>query len=99
MKDQPIISRKRSKYGSEDTRIMSSVVPNSRAQLAASLMDKSSLHAVRVGEDSAGRAEWRGLTPREVAERCCAMADAAFVEFEARGWLTPMPDAEQDAEA
>ena len=96
MKDQPIVSRKRSKYGQEEVHVMQVVVPNSRARLAMELMDKSSLHTFRTGEDSAGRAQWRGLSPAEVAARCCEMADAAFAEFEARGWLTPMPDAELD---
>ena len=93
MKDQPIVSRHR-RYGEDRVMVTQSVVPNGRAQLAMSLMDKSSLHAVRSGEDSAGRATWRGLTPSEVASRCCAMADAAFNQFEAYGWLVPMPDVE-----
>ena len=99
MKDQPIVSRHR-KYGEDSVSVMQSVVPNSRAQLAASLMDKTSLHAVRTGEDSAGRATWRGLSPAEVAARCCEMADAAFSQFEAYGWLTPMPElpAEKETE-
>ena len=51
------------------------------------------------GEDSAGRAKLRCLTPTEVATKACDCSDRAFVEFEKRGWLITIPALEEMIDA
>lgn len=43
------------------------------------------------GEDSAGRAKLRRMTPEEVVQHACECASKAFAAFEERGWLIAVP--------
>ena len=62
-----------------------------RAQFAMELVARSITVGSDAGEDSAGRAKARPTPPEEMAERACEIADAAFNEFEKRGWLLELP--------
>jgi len=62
------------------------------ARLACALIERWGLVAGEIdGEDSAGRSKLRRLTPEELVKDACATADAAWSEFEARGWLLEVP--------
>lgn len=62
------------------------------ARLAATLIERWGLVAAEVeGEDSAGRAKIRRLTPDELVRDACNTAEAAWDEFEKRGWLLDIP--------
>lgn len=44
------------------------------------------------GEDSAGRAKGKLYPVNELVSRACNIADAAWFEFEKRGWLLTLPE-------
>lgn len=44
------------------------------------------------GEDSAGRAKLRLLTPEELVERALATSTLLYAELRIRGYLVPIPD-------
>jgi hypothetical protein len=59
-----------------------------RAAYAADLLLRASLVAAMPdGYDDAGRQKMRMMTPDEAALRACEIAQAAFDEFEKRGWI------------
>jgi hypothetical protein len=62
-----------------------------KGNFAVTLLEKFALiSATDGGEDSAARAKLRLMEPAEVAKRACDIAEAAFQEMEARGWLVEL---------
>ncbi len=80
-------------YRGETTiNICRTVVCDQEAEFAKTLMAQLAIVAGQVdGEDSSGRQKCRLLTPEEIAKRACDVSQAAFKEFEARGWLLAIP--------
>lgn len=65
---------------------------NSRAAFALNVIERFALIAARAeGEDSTGKQKLENLTPNEIVQHSCDVADAAFNEFEKRGWSTKLP--------
>lgn len=61
-------------------------------RMAALLIERWGIVACELdGEDSAGRAKLRRMTVSELVTNACDTADAAWNEFEARGWLLEIP--------
>ena len=86
----------RDKYTSALT-IHQAEVPGVEANFVLALIEKWGLVAgAPDGEDSAGRAQMRLLTPEEVVTRAMATSRLAFGAFREAGWLvqTPLPLAE-----
>lgn len=78
--------------GGIDILVHESTALQHRAGLAADLIERfGSVASIPDGEDSGGRQRLRLQTPDELVSRCCAIADAAFGEFEKRGWLLEVP--------
>ena len=72
----------------------SRVMLSGRARLAGEILERWAMVAAEPhGEDSAGRQKIASLDPMVMAKRACDIADAAYSEFEARGWYTPVPEA------
>lgn len=66
--------------------------PSFEARIAVDLCERWGMVAATPdGEDSAGRAKVRNLTPREMVTRACDTASALVAEFRDRGWMTPLP--------
>jgi hypothetical protein len=66
------------------------------ARLATVLIEKWGMVAGQPdGEDSAGRAKFRIMTPDDVVSRACNVAERAVQAFKRRGWLVPLPDFEE----
>lgn len=66
--------------------------PNLAGEIAERLCSHiAMIAAVNNGEDSAGRAVARLLTPGEVAQRACNIAENLVSEFEERRWLVEVP--------
>lgn len=71
-------------------------IPDDRAAFAMELMSRhAGITAQQDGEDTAGRAKMRREQPAELARFCCEVAEAAFAEFEERGWLLHLPSYEE----
>ena len=53
------------------------------------------------GEDSSGRARFKAMPPRVVAQRACDIARHMVAEFQERGWLyeVPFADGPDESEA
>lgn len=74
--------------------------PDPRVDIARDLIARWGLVAANAdGEDSAGRAKLRLATPEELVARACDAAEKAYAEFEARGWLVPLPAVDELYEA
>jgi hypothetical protein len=74
--------------------------PDDRIALASQILEKWAMVAAEPdGEDSAGRSKLRVLTPFELTERACDIADHAFTQFERRGWLVALPSIDEQEEA
>lgn len=66
--------------------------PNFEARLAIDLLERWGLVAgEEAGEDSAGRAKIRSLTPPEAVIRACDMAEEMTKEIRNRGWFVAVP--------
>ena len=65
--------------------------PNWQATLALELVRTCALTAIDDGETSTGQSKVRVLTPTEVVDRACAIADLFYVELERRNWLLDYP--------
>jgi hypothetical protein len=66
--------------------------PDPRAGFAMQIIERFALIAATPdGEDSAGRQAMRLREPAEIASFASRVADAAFKEFQERGWLLAMP--------
>lgn len=93
MKTTPHILEEPSYRGGTEIKICHRVHLNPEANFAAALMDHLAIvaGAPDIGEDSAGRAKIRLMTPAEVVERACEISRLAFEEFEKREWLTEIP--------
>ena len=66
--------------------------PDARAQFAMLCVERWAMVAAEAdGEDSAGRAKVRRMTPGEVAAHACVCTDRLFAEFAARGWIVTVP--------
>lgn len=71
-------------------------LPDSRMAFAQDIIAKWALVAAEPdGEDSSGRAKLKLKGPGEIAAFACEVAEKAFAEFEARGWMQPMPNVDQ----
>jgi hypothetical protein len=68
-------------------------VPTREAQLAMELVGRwGTVAGVPDGEDAAGRAKLRLMTPEELAIRACHSAEMLFGEMRRRGWIIQAPD-------
>lgn len=66
-----------------------------RAEFACKLLSHLAVVAAEIdGEDSAGRSKIRLMTPAELAQRACAIAQLSFEQFEMRGWIVRLPGIE-----
>lgn len=72
----------------EDANWMWTVDLNYHAALAVDLVKNYGIISAKDdGEDTQGRAKIKLLSPEEVVDRCCTIADLLVEEFEARGWI------------
>jgi len=79
--------------GGTEIRIYNTEIPNFKGEVALSLTK----HLCNVpmepdGEDSTGRQKFKTLSPPQVAERACEIAEALYLEFRARGWVVELPE-------
>lgn len=44
------------------------------------------------GEDTSGRQKLRIMTPEELVERACTVAELLWLDFEKRGWTLDIPE-------
>jgi len=66
---------------------------DAEAELAAQMIERWGMSAaIEDGEDSAGRAKIRLLTPEELVQRACETAEQAMEEFNKRGWILDLPE-------
>lgn len=71
-------------------------IHDGKAQFAMSLIEKFGLcAAIPDGEDAAGRQKIRVLTPDELVEKACILADKAIEEIRKREWFTAVPKWEE----
>jgi hypothetical protein len=69
------------------------------AELAVRMIERWGVVAFEPdGEDSVGRQKARMLSESDVVQRACLLAEAAFTEFEKRGWLLNLPEPEVEEE-
>lgn len=67
-------------------------LPEWEARLACSMIERWGMAAaVEDGEDAAGRAKLRIMTPQELVERACEVAALSIEQFRARGWVQLAP--------
>ena len=70
--------------------------PSFEARIALSMVEKWGIVAATTdGEDTAGRAKLRPLTPAELVERACTTADLLATELRTRGWMLELPSLEE----
>ena len=63
-----------------------------KGDMAWELMNRFGTIAAKPdGEDSTGRSRLGLLSPSEVAERACDIAEIAWNEFVSRGWMQSLP--------
>lgn len=68
------------------------------AEFAKSLMKNLAIAAAEPdGVDDAGRQAFRLLPPEEIAERACAISEAAHRKFRERGWAVNLPSLKECA--
>jgi hypothetical protein len=92
MNTKKYIEYKEPRYGEKGITITNSVIPHPEAEFAMGMIERMSLYCANPdGEDSAGRAKLRLMTPEEIANRACDIAAAAFAQFEKRDWLLQVP--------
>ncbi len=92
MNDAPVPIEHPGYRGETEVRLHSQFGMNMRADFVGQLLKHLALVTGEAdGEDSAGRQKLRLMTPIEVAKRACDIADAAWQEFNDRGWLVEMP--------
>lgn len=74
--------------------------PDDRMALAMQIMERFALIAgEESGEDSAGRQKARRMLPAEIVAFACETSEAAFAEFERRGWMQALPSLDEQEEA
>lgn len=74
-----------------DTEIM-----DNKARLASELITRWGMVTGTVnGEDSSGRSKLIDLTPVQVVDRACEIADLAIEAFRTKGWFVQAPPAEE----
>lgn len=86
----------RTEYGQPrkpiETLVHERQVLDSRARFALACIEKwGMVCAMPDGEDSSGRQKARPATVAEITDRACNCADAAFEEFQKRGWFIEVP--------
>ena len=80
-------------YSRKGLLVTATIATNSRARFASAIIERWALISGEPdGEDSAGRRQLRQESANSIVGRACDVADAAFNEFEARGWLFETPD-------
>ena len=90
------------RWGHADQQIFKLQQANPQAEFAISLMKHFGVVAGKpAGEDSAGRQKGELLTPFEVVNRACQIADIGWQEFQKRGWILdiPVPPVDQETNA
>lgn len=71
-------------------------VPNQEGEFAMRLIAELGKAAFDyAGEDSAGRAKGRRMTPHELVKYCCDVSQETFDEFTSRGWMIDLPSYEE----
>ena len=82
----------RNEFGKPIVGLHNTKRPNSKACLAIELMKHLAIILAEPdGEDSAGRQKLKMMPAETVAARACNIAEAAFRNFEARGWCLDAP--------
>jgi hypothetical protein len=95
MKTEIIV--KRHQYRETTHVIAQTVVPTARGNIALDLVRHLALAVCEPttgSEDSAGRQMVRLLSPAEVANRGCQIAEEIWLQFMERGWLMDVPPPE-----
>lgn len=92
MKTEYSIEERYSNFDDVQVKINNRLAYNAIAELASHLIDRwGMVSGAPDGEDSAGRAKMRLLSPEEVVRRACDTAELAFREFSKRDWVTVLP--------
>uniref|UniRef100_A0A6H1ZB18 Uncharacterized protein n=1 Tax=viral metagenome TaxID=1070528 RepID=A0A6H1ZB18_9ZZZZ len=79
-------------YKDGEVSIYHTKFPNLRAVLASELLARWGLVVARPdGEDTAGRQKAALMSPAEIVERACNVADLAISEMEKRDWFLEVP--------
>lgn len=87
------ISNPDSQYKDRSIQVYDTITLDYKARIAASLLERwGPVLAATDGESSDGRQKIRALTPEEIAQKACNIAEATMAEFEHRGWLINIPD-------
>ena len=74
--------------------------PDMRARFALACIERwGMVAAVPDGEDSAGRSKMRRCGVDEVVQFACLSAEAAFNQFQKRGWLIDIPSLDEVRDA
>lgn len=80
-------------YGSRVVKMYRTEMPSFEAELAFILLEKwGPVCAMPDGEDSAGRAKVRGMTPAETVQHAFDIASEAMRTAHARGLMVAIPD-------
>jgi len=67
-------------------------MPDPRARFAMACIERwGMVCAMPDGEDSGGRQKLRPATVSEITEHACACAEAAYDQFQKRGWFIAVP--------
>jgi len=75
----------RKTYKGTETTVARTVAPSPQADLAERLMHTIAIAACKTdGENSDGSQKIITLTPEEVVQRACAIADLSYLEFDAK---------------
>lgn len=81
-----------SRFEHSTVTVYKTAVPYPQAELAERLIHHFGVVAAATdGEDSAGRAKLKLLSPEEVVARACQIAELAHLEFQKRDWLLKLP--------
>jgi len=78
--------------GGTAIKVCNEEIPHPQASFAMDVIGRLAIcTAVPDGEDSVGRQKLRMMTPEEIVARATDVADRAWKEFRARGWLLDIP--------
>lgn len=92
MNTKPHFNEEPSFRGGTEIKISRSMIVNAEADFAMELMRHLAIAIGHPdGEDSAGRAKLRLMTPQEISNRACEISRCAFDEFEKNDWLVALP--------
>ena len=87
-----VIIEKKDVYDTVGHTLIRTHAESGKAELARLLLEKLSIATGEPdGVDEAGRQKWKLISPHDVVQRACDIADRAFDEFDRRGWMIVIP--------